>query len=114
MMEPDLPADPSALREIRIELPRLDAAAAPDARRDLAPRMEGRPSRLLLDMTGVSFVDSTGLGVLVSLLKMMGQDGKVAVAGAQPVVQRLFEMTQLDRLFQLHPTVAQARESLGG
>lgn len=111
-MEPDLPADPQTFREIRIDLPRLDAAAAPDAKRDLGAQMAGQPTRLLLDMTGVSFVDSTGLGVLVSLLKMMGQQGRVAVAGAQPVVQRLFEMTQLNRLFLLHPTVAQAREAL--
>ena len=107
-----MPAERSPFREIRIDLPRLDAAVAPDAKRLFAAQMDGQPTRLLLDMTNVSFVDSTGLGVLVSLLKMMGQQGRVAVAGAQPAVQRLFEMTQLNRLFQLHLTVAQAREAL--
>lgn len=98
---------------IKVTATRLDAAAGPAFKADLQAQLNGQVNRALLDMHEVSFMDSTGLGVLVSLLKMLGKDGALAVAGAQPSVRRLFELTRLDTVFRLTDSVDAARAVLG-
>ena len=98
--------------EVEVRTSRLDAAAAPEFKREMGDRFADRPSRALLDLSGVEFIDSTGLGVLVSLLKLMGPQGRIAVLGARPAVRRLFEITKLNSLFTICETREQAREAL--
>jgi anti-sigma B factor antagonist len=88
---------------VRIEVPltRLDAAAAPELRRQLTDAPHHDRKRLLLDISKVQFIDSTGLGVLVSILKQMAPGGRIAVVGARPAPMRLFQITGLDKLFAL-------------
>ena len=81
--------------------PRLDAANAPAFRTSVAKPLEHQPKAVILDLERVNFSDSTGLGALVSMLKMMAPDGVLAVAGAQPAVQRLFQITRMDSVFRL-------------
>ncbi len=97
---------------ITVDQPRLDAVAAAQFRATLDPLLADHPERILLDMAPVGFVDSTGLGVLVAMLKRMGPGGKVAVVGAAPGVRRLFELTRLDTLFQLCDSEDEARALL--
>ena len=60
----------------------------------------------MLDLSGVDFVDSIGLGVIVSALKRVrGRGGDLVVAGAVPRVRSLFELTRLDEIIELHDTV---------
>jgi len=99
--------------EIAIDHPRLDAAAAPAFRQHIQGRLDHRPERVLLDLRQVNFIDSTGLGVLVSMLKQMGPQGRIAIVGASPAVQRLLQITKLDSLFLQCPTVAEAHAALG-
>jgi anti-sigma B factor antagonist len=68
----------------------------------------------VLDLSGVEFVDSSGLGAIVSCLKRLGPRGSLAIAGAQGSVQRLFTLTRMDRVFPLHETVDAAVDSLSG
>lgn len=88
--------------ELHVGHARLDAAAAPAFKAEVEAFAAGQPRRVLLDLSEVAFVDSTGLGVLVSLLKRMGSDGRIAVVGANAAVQRLFQITRLDKLFPHH------------
>lgn len=97
------------ITEIRITEERVDAAAAPDLKTDLEQAMTEAPRKVVLDLSEVRFMDSTGLGLFVALLKMLGRDGAIAVAGAQPPVVRLFELTRLDKLFRLVDDVPAAR-----
>lgn len=101
-----------SIRTIPVAFDRLDAMAAPGFRETLTPLLEGQPEKVLLDLGKVEFIDSTGLGVMVSLLKLMGPGGKVAVVGAAPNVRRLFEMTRLDSLFTLCDGPDEARAAL--
>lgn len=100
--------------EIRISDERVDAAAAPDLKRTLDQAMTDAPKKVVLDLGNVQFMDSTGLGLFVSLLKKLGPDGAIAVAGVHPAVARLFELTRLDTLFRLVPDVAAARALVRG
>lgn len=104
--------DHDGILRIFVQYPRLDAAAAPAFRQELAGNFDNKPDRVLLDLSDVEFVDSTGLGVLVSILKQMGPGGRIAVLGANAAVRRLFQITRLDSLFVLCGTVAEAHESL--
>lgn len=96
---------------IPVQLERLDAAAAPEFKRQVEGMLAGH-DRVLLDLGAVAFIDSTGLGVLVAMIKQMGPGGKVAVIGASVSVARLFRITQLDTLFQLCVDEGQANAIL--
>lgn len=86
---------------VRFAGSRLDAVRAPDVKTALRTGLAERPTRVLIDVGNLDFIDSTGLGTLVFLLKLMGEGGRVAVLGAKPNVRRLFEITRLDTVFRL-------------
>lgn len=63
---------------------------------------EGK-KQILADLSLVSFTDSSGLGVLVNLYKMVkGSGGTLAFYGAQPYIKKLIELTKLHRVFSLY------------
>jgi len=94
-------AEGDDILRITVNFPRLDAATAPACRGEIEENLQEAPRRVLVDLSLVSFVDSTGLGVLVALVKKMSADGKIAVVGANAAVRRLFQITKLDTLFLL-------------
>ena len=68
--------------------------------------------RLAVDLSGVSFLDSTGLGALVQALNAVTEaDGLLRVVVTDPNVLKVFEVTALDDLFELCPSLAQATAS---
>ncbi len=97
---------------VRLTETRLDAQRAPAFKDAIAPLVAAQPERILLDASGVEFVDSTGLGSLVSLLKIMGATGELAIAGPRPAVRKLFTVTRLDRVMRLYDSVDDAANAL--
>lgn len=91
--------------------PRIDAAVAiqfKDRMRDLCRGVEGR---IILDLTQVQFVDSSGLGAIVAALKQMGPAQTLELAALSPTVEKVFRLTRMDKVFPIHDTmdtVAQA------
>jgi anti-sigma B factor antagonist len=70
---------------------------------------------LIVDMTAVNFIDSTGLGVLVGARKKaLAQDGSVQLASLQAKVLKIFQITQLTEIFPVHDSVADAIASGSG
>ena len=68
----------------------------------LSEVIDEAPSALVLDLTGVTFLDSMALGVLLSGLKRLGESGgRLRVVIPRPEVRRIFEVTLLDRLFDI-------------
>lgn len=66
-------------------------------------------TRLVVDLDGVDFLDSTGLGVLVNTRKrIVGAGGRLAVAASSPRITKLFSITGLDDLFDIHPDTGSA------
>jgi anti-sigma B factor antagonist len=86
-----------------IRLPeRLTMAHASSHRHALRDVVDGGHNRLVMDMSGVEFIDSSGLSVLVSALKAArSADGDVVIAGPTPEVQALIELTRLHHLFEI-------------
>lgn len=93
---------------------RLDAAVAPAFRQQVVQLVEAGERRLVLDLSGVDFLDSSGLGALVSILKAAGPQGAVAVCGARGGVLALFQLTRMDKVFALLPSRAEAVARLAG
>ena len=65
--------------------------------------------KLVFDLSEVNYIDSTGLGILtVCSATMKAGGGALRVAGAQPLPQKLFQLTKLDKILSFFPTVEDA------
>jgi anti-sigma B factor antagonist len=93
----------------------VDVANAAQVRDAALKLVEGGPKHLVVDLGGVEYMDSTGLGMLVGLRKRLNeQGGDVVIAAAQPRVAKLFVMTGLAQVFQIYedvPAALKARRS---
>ncbi len=69
---------------------------------------EGR-SNVILDLSALDYVDSSGIGSLVSCLTHVKKaGGELRTAAANPRIQRLFVMTGIDKILSLYPSVSEA------
>lgn len=88
---------------VETTFPRLDASLAPALRAALLDPVEAGATALLLDLSQVSFLDSSALGALIAAAKRLAPTRGFAVAGVQPAVARLFDLTHMERVFSIHP-----------
>jgi anti-sigma B factor antagonist len=96
----------------------IHVSTAPEFSGVLSAAIESRRTLLVLDLTGVMFIDSTGLSVLLNALRRVTRaGGAMALVCSNPTVLRLFEVTRLDSTFDIHaelePAVA-AVQAAGG
>ena len=85
---------------------RLDANNSAELRDQMLPLFEAGGQRVIVDLSGVSFIDSSGLGALLSGYKNANlRSGSLLLAGLQPRVQSMFELTRLHRVFHIFPSV---------
>ena len=91
---------------------RLDAAVTQEFKQYMAGRVESGYRLIALDLGEVEFIDSTGLGGIISLLKAVGESGNVAIFGAGPTVMTLFRLTRMDRIFPMMPGAEEALSAL--
>jgi len=104
--------DRTAVVSVRGE---IHVTTAPEFSRRLNDVIASGKTRLVLDLLGVDFIDSTGLSVLLNGLRVVTRaDGCMAIAAANPTVLRLFEITKLDSTFDIHPTRDEALASVRG
>src|SRR5436190_1173907 len=86
----------------------LDASNADELRRAVG-EVQARCARLIFDMSQVEFVDSSIIGALVGFLRRTrAAGGDVKLVALTPDVETIFEVTRLQRVFTVHPTVAAA------
>jgi len=88
---------------------RLDLAGAPALKEAISEVVKTGPPRIVIDMGGVSFVDSTGLGSVISALKQIrGSQGELRLAAPNQQARVVLELTTLDRVFPYYATVEEA------
>lgn len=88
---------------------RLTAAEVPEARQTMATALEQGDALLVLDLTDLGFVDSSGLSTFISALKLArSRNGDVALAGLTPAVRALIELTRLHQVFGIYDNAATA------
>lgn len=94
---------------------RLDITSAAAAKRLFGETVQAGTARLVVDLAGITFIDSSGLSALVSGLRASRQAGgdlRIAAAGEQP--KAVLALTSLDQIFRLYPTVAEALDGFTG
>lgn len=97
---------------VHLESDRLDTHNSPAVKLELKRLLEGRSITLIIDFANVSFVDSSGLGALLSAVRVASRNGgQIRVAGLCPDVLATFELARLNRVFDIYPTEREARAS---
>jgi len=88
---------------------RLDAVSAPGAKAELHKLIAGGKRQLVLNLDKIGFIDSAGLGALVSCLRRCAAvGGDLRLAEVPPFCRSIFELTRLTRIFDVNETQDQA------
>lgn len=91
----------------------IDLYHSATVKEHLAELVDRKANRILVDLSGVTYIDSSGLATLIEALqKVMAYGGKMALFAATATVQHIFEVARLDQVFRLFPDEASARSSL--
>ncbi|MCB0213253.1 MAG: STAS domain-containing protein [Anaerolineae bacterium] len=93
---------------------KLDAKNSPNLRSVFQQLIDSPESKkIILDLQGVHFVDSSGLAALVSGLRLARENGcSLVLSGAQPQAQIVFRLTMLDRVFPIYASYQEAQQDL--
>ena len=83
---------------------RLDAVIAPSFREALVERIDQGQRKLVLDLGQVNFMDSSGLGALVFVMKHLGHAGRLHICGVTPSVMAVLKLTRMDRVLKTFET----------
>jgi anti-sigma B factor antagonist len=84
----------------------IDLHASPEVAESLRTMTEKKPKQLIVDLSRVTYVDSSGLAVLIEGMQNVEEyGGKFALAGLQQSVRDIFELARLDQVFRIFPTV---------
>ncbi len=89
----------------------VDLATAPALENAIDSTLSGKPGALVIDLSEVSFLASAGMAALVAAHQRAGTT-RIAVVADGPATSRQLKMTNLDQVFALHATLAQALTSL--
>jgi len=90
----------------------LTAANATAFKEALVGLIDQGNSQLVIDFSTVTFLDSSGLGALVGVLKKIGHRGDLLVCGLISDVEQMFQVCRMDRVFGIHPNVEIAVQTL--
>jgi anti-sigma B factor antagonist len=91
---------------------RIDANSAPGMEAIINAPLERGVKKIVVDLSGVEYMSSAGLRVLLaSLKKVRSIGGELRLAGMQPFVREVFDMTGFSRLFSVSPTAEEAVKS---
>ena len=92
----------------------VDLYTAPELKSKTVELIDGGARRFVIDFTDTTFIDSTTLGVLLGTVKRLHpHGGKLALVVSDKSIARVFEVTGLDRVFDLHPDRPSALRALG-
>src|SRR5262245_57205669 len=87
-----------------VNIDQFDASNAEDFKQDIAPVLQ-RTRKLVLDMSGVQFIDSRACGAILSCLKHLSENGgDLKLCSVTPMVATVFEMIRLHRICEIVAT----------
>ena len=87
---------------------RIDAASALQFKECVRRAADGTKGPVVLDLSCVEFLDSSGLGAIVSVRKGLGADRPLELAGLAHAVEKVFRLTRMDTIFIIHAAVPDA------
>jgi anti-sigma B factor antagonist len=84
----------------------IDLHVSPVITASLQSTVKKKPKTLVVDLSQVNYIDSSGLAVLIEAMQNVEEyGGKFALAGLQETVRTIFEIARLDQVFQIFPDV---------
>lgn len=84
---------------------RIDAATAIQFKEKMRDATRDGPDRVVLDLARVQFLDSSGLGAIVAVKKLLGPERTLELSGLTPTVEKVFRLTRMDSIFTIHPSL---------
>jgi anti-sigma B factor antagonist len=90
----------------------VDLATAPALEEAIDRLLAEDPKALIVDLSAVTFLASVGLRLLVSTHEKVSKSGQFAVVASGPITSRPIQLTQLDRVFAMYPTLDEALKSV--
>ena len=98
--------------KIVVQEERMDAHNSGSLKEEMLKLFDEGKCNLVIDLSSVRFVDSSGLGALVSGFKnASARTGNLKLCGLQPQVKSMFELTRLHRVFEIFPGAEEALAS---
>ncbi|NLT22087.1 MAG: STAS domain-containing protein [Syntrophorhabdus sp.] len=101
--------------DVLVVLPRekrIDASVSTGFKGKMVDWINQGNKRIVLDLSQVDFIDSSGLGAIVSSLKTLGNDGDLVICGVRETVMGLFRITRMNRVFQIFADESEAIKAL--
>jgi len=87
----------------------IDLHVSPRVAISLGQMVKNKPPKLVVDLSRVSYIDSSGLAVLIETMQGVEEYGGLfALAGMQETVRSIFEIARLDQVFRIFPDVNSA------
>lgn len=87
----------------------IDLHESPHVKELILPFIEQKLPRILIDMTAVSYIDSSGLALFIEAMqRIQAYGGKFGLYGLRPAVRSIFEIARLDQIFQIYADRASA------
>lgn len=97
-----------AVTVVQPQAERIDAMVAVVFKDRMKSTIEGGSSCILLDLSPIGFLDSSGLGAVVAIRRFLSDGQRLELAGLTPPVQRVFRLTRMDSVFTIHAEVDDA------
>ena len=84
----------------------IDLHVSPEVAKSLKSMISNKPKQVVIDLTKVTYLDSSGLAVLIEGMQNVQEyGGKFLLAGVQEEVKHVFDIARLDQVFDIYPDV---------
>jgi len=91
----------------------IDIYTAPEFKKAVDSVIASGQKHIVINMENVSYMDSSGFGMLLSATKKVKPDGgSINLAACGSAIERMLRVTKLDSVFQIHPNVEEAIKSI--
>lgn len=92
----------------------VDLYSSPEVRKKLLQLVSEQTPVIIVNLNAVTYIDSSGVATLVEGLQEMGKySGKLKLTNLHEAVRHVFELSSLDKVFEIHNSVEEAMKSLG-
>ncbi|HMO06519.1 MAG TPA: STAS domain-containing protein [Paracoccaceae bacterium] len=92
---------------------RIDAAGAIQFKEAMRQAIQDPASRVVLDLSRVAFLDSSGLGAVVAVKKLLAPGRDLELSGLTPGVAKVFRLTRMDSIFTIHSVLPEPLRDAG-
>lgn len=92
---------------MQVQAARIDAAGAIPFKEAVRACIDEDATRVVLDLSAVQFLDSSGLGAIVTVMKILGPGRRLELACLSPSVAKVFRLTRMDSVITIHDSLPQ-------